>query len=482
MAFVDRITILVLLALCDQCFMNVEINVHKLKVAQHIGPKYVGVTIDSSAVRKQWGNIDFKSPKFLTLAKGLAPNFLRVGGTDCDFLIFNKTTTPMNGIIDKPKTHTNFTMTVAEWDQLNNFVSEVGWDLIFDLNVFLRKDGRWDPTNAIELLKYTIEKGYKPAAYELGNELDVFRDFNVTAREVAPDFAHLKQLLSSMPELAPYFILGTDAGTVENRSVTFMSEFFEAGGGASIDVATFHHYYMSSESATTEKFHSVTVLESLRPMLINVINLCKRFIPTKQVWLGETSSSYGGGAHEISDRYVASFLWLDKLGVSSVLGIQGVLRQTFYGGNYGLINSNLDPNPDYWLTILFKRLVASPVFTVPQPPNPDLRMYAHCTNTNSSMGYTTGSVTIYLLNLGNTTVPVDVPDMVNKTHHIYMFSPGDDSGLTSKSIKLNGVVLALTNDNELPPLKPVIGQGNIQVEAYNMGYIVFPGAMRPECV
>ncbi|XP_055955939.1 heparanase [Patella vulgata] len=250
-------------------------------------------------------------------------------------------------------------------------------------------------------------------------------------------------------------------------------------GGTDCD---FLIYYMSSASATVEKFHSVTVLESLRPMLINVINLCKRFIPTKQVWLGETSSSYGGGAHEISDRYVASFLWLDKLGLSSVLGIQGVLRQTFYGGNYGLINSNLDPNPDYWLTLLFKRLVASPVFTVPQPPNPDLRIYAHCTNTNSSMGYTKGSVTLYLLNLGNMTLPVDVPDMVNKTHHIYMFSPGDDSGLTSKSIKLNGVVLALANENELPPLEPVIGQDNIQVDAYNMGYIVFPGAMRPECV
>ncbi|KAK6174478.1 hypothetical protein SNE40_017748 [Patella caerulea] len=452
-----------------------------MKIAQHIGPKYVGVTIDSGAIKEHWGTIDFKSPKFLTLAKGLAPNFLRVGGTECDFLIFNETTTAMDGSTDKAP-RPNFTMTVAEWDQLNNFVSEVGWDLIFDLNVFLRKDGHWDPTNAIELLKYTIEKGYRLTGFELGNELDVFPDSPINSTEVAPDFAQLKQLLLSMPELAPFFILGTDVGSVGSTSITFMTEFFEAGGGASIDVATFHHYYMASDRATVEKFHNATVLESLRPHLINVTNLCKRFIPTKQVWLGETSSSYGGGAHEISDRYVASYLWLDKLGLSSVLGIQGVLRQTFYGGNYGLININLDPNPDYWLTVLFKRLVASPVFTVPQPPNPDLRIYAHCTNTNSSMGYTAGSVTLYLLNLGNTTVPIDVADMVNKTHHIYMFSPGDDSGLTSKSIKLNGVVLALANDNELPPLKPVIGQGNIQVEAYNMGYIVFPGAMRHECV
>ncbi|XP_055955925.1 heparanase-like, partial [Patella vulgata] len=131
---------------------------------------------------------------------------------------------------------------------------DVGWDLIFDFNVFLRKNGNWDPSNAIELLEYTVKQGYKPAGYELGNGL------------------------------------------------------------------------------------------------------------------GETSSCYDGGAVNISDRYAAGFMWLDKMGLSALHGLQTILRQSFYGVyvRYSLLDVNLNPNPDYWLTVLYKRLVGSPVFNVTQ--------------------------------------------------------------------------------------------------------------------
>ena len=59
--------------------------------------------------------------------------------------------------------------TALDWDLLNKFTSEVGWDLIFDLNVLLREGGRWNPSNAIELLKYTITRGYNVSVFELGN-------------------------------------------------------------------------------------------------------------------------------------------------------------------------------------------------------------------------------------------------------------------------------------------------------------------------
>ena len=57
----------------------------------------------------------------------------------------------------------------------------------------------------------------------------------------------------------------------------------------------------------------------------------------RPLWLGETSSAYGGGAHGLSDRYVATFLWLDKLGQAAVHGYQVVIRQSFYHGCYAMI-------------------------------------------------------------------------------------------------------------------------------------------------
>ena len=37
--------------------------------------------------------------------------------------------------------------------------------------------------------------------------------------------------------------------------------------------------------------------------------------------------------------------WMDSLGVAAKEGIGVFIRQTFYGGYYGLIDSNLMPNP-----------------------------------------------------------------------------------------------------------------------------------------
>jgi len=37
--------------------------------------------------------------------------------------------------------------------------------------------------------------------------------------------------------------------------------------------------------------------------------------------------------------------WLEKLGLSAYMGVGVVMRQTFYGGNYGLMNHNYRPNP-----------------------------------------------------------------------------------------------------------------------------------------
>lgn len=59
---------------------------------------------------------------------------------------------------------------------------------------------------------------------------------------------------------------------------------------------------------------------------------------SKPLWNGETSSAYGGGASNLSDRYVAGFLWIDKLGISAKMGIEVIIRQALVGGGYCLID------------------------------------------------------------------------------------------------------------------------------------------------
>lgn len=63
------------------------------------------------------------------------------------------------------------------------------------------------------------------------------------------------------------------------------------------------------------------------------------------ICLGETSSCYNQGAPGFTDRFIATFLWLDKLGLGAKLGLDVIVRQTIWGYNYPLLSESYLPNP-----------------------------------------------------------------------------------------------------------------------------------------
>lgn len=118
------------------------------------------------------------------------------------------------------------------------------------------------------------------------------------------------------------------------------------------------------------------------------------------VFIAETSSAYGGGAPGLSDRFVAGFLWLDKLGYSAKAGVQVVIRQSLFGGNYAMVGHDLKPNPDWWVAVLFKQFVSKTVLDLVAPDNfGNVRLYAHCAPKSVTSNTDTSAVTIYGMNL-----------------------------------------------------------------------------------
>lgn len=129
-----------------------------------VSKKFLSVAITVGLIREHWPHISFTSEKFLTLAKGLSPAFLRVGGTTEDFLIYDDSTG-----FNKFKNFTNFTITHKDFDKIHLLSSKANWDVLFGLNVLLRqKDGSWNASNPKQIMQYVADNGYH-FGWELGN-------------------------------------------------------------------------------------------------------------------------------------------------------------------------------------------------------------------------------------------------------------------------------------------------------------------------
>ncbi|NXT84798.1 HPSE Heparanase, partial [Zapornia atra] len=119
---------------------------------------------------------------------------------------------------------------------------------------------------------------------------------------------------------------------------------------------------------------------------------------------------------------------------------------------------------DYWLSLLYKKLVGTKVLHVSlEGANKrKLRVYLHCTNTLHPK-YREGDVTLFALNLYNVTQHLQLPNYLRSKHvDQYLLLPHGKENILSRSIELNGHVLRMVDDETLPELmeKP-LGPGSV---------------------
>jgi heparanase 1 len=274
-----------------------------------------------------------------------------------------------------------------------------------------------------------------------------------------------------------------------------------------------HHYYQGAPYTNMSDAVSVVVLDKLVAWFDQVDEGLR---PTgysqskRPLSLGETSSFWGGGAVGISDRFVAGFTWLDKLGLAALRGWGSVFRQTFIGGvvppfslNYALVRQNLTPNPDFFNSVLFKRLVGAEVLTTKQVQSssggvdPLLRSYAFCTRPVPSDSLPAqyvveGSVTIMWLSLHqDTSVTLQLEGGSGSGPRLeYTMSSASQTGnwqtdMASYVTRLNGVALELDPaTGHLPRMPPRVvanGASSLTLAPLTYGFVVLPHAQAPAC-
>ncbi len=76
-----------------------------------------------------------------------------------------------------------------------------------------------------------------------------------------------------------------------------------------MEALTWHHYYLNGHIATLDDFLNPIHLDELPQSFQKIDDYLAKNSMKKPMWLGETSSAYGGGAHGKFETNNTRILW-----------------------------------------------------------------------------------------------------------------------------------------------------------------------------
>jgi hypothetical protein len=433
--------------------------------------------------------IDLANPKLRKLAAALAPAYMRVSGTWANSTYFQDSDAPAP---TTPPIGFNGVLTRAQWRGVIDFSHAVDAKLVtsFAISPGVRDtNGVWTPIEAHKLLNYTHSIGGSIAAAEMFNEPTFasmggapkgydaaaygrdFRAFHEFVKKAAPEIEILGP--GSIGEATPF---GSMPGIQLLRSEDMLKE----QGAGLLDVFSYHFYGGLSQRCTRMGAGAmgITPEAALSEDWLMHTNrdeefyaaLRDRFAPGKPLWLTETGETACGGDPWASD-FIDTFRYLNQLGTLAKRGVQVVMHNTLNASDYALIDeSTLNPRPDYWAAVLWRRLMGTTVLNAGESHTPGLYLYAHCLRDKP------GGVAILAINANKDSAhDFELPAKSMR----YSLTSSD---LMSPTVQLNGVELGLTSDGALPAINSVAEPaGRISLAPASITFLAVPGAHNAAC-
>ncbi|MBN3282614.1 HPSE2 protein, partial [Polyodon spathula] len=432
-----------------------------------LNANFLSLQLDPSIIHDGW--LDFLSSKRLvTLARGLAPAYLRFGGKRTDFLYFHNL---KNLAKHRGGPGPDYYLKNYEDDIVRSDIAldkQKGCKLASHPDIMLELQREKAAQMQLVLLKEQFSNIYSNITITEPNSYRAMVGRTVNGSQLARDYLQLRKLLQSVRFYNNRASLyGPNIGRPRKPAILLLDRFMKTAGSA-VDAVTWQHYDIDGRVAKVADFMKTRLLDTLTEQISKVLKAVKTHAPGKKVWLGGVGPAWTGGTNNLSDTYAAGFLWLNTLGLSAMQGIDVVIRHSFFDYGYNhLVDQNFNPLPDYWLSLLFKHLVGPRVLAVhvaglQRKPRPGrvirdkLRIYAHCTSFQNH-NYVRGSITLYIINLHRSRKKIKlVGTLRGKAVHQYLLQPYGIEGLQAKSVQLNGEPLKMLDDETFPQLKPKI--------------------------
>ena len=477
-------------------------------------------------------NLDLNQPLFKTAFDALSPFIWRLGGSLQDDITYEEPGNPAvvcPPISDDPAAQWGFTggcLNQTRWAQIATFAKDHKAKLVFGLNGLKGRvhvkdkewTGKWDPSNAKALMAYTKEAGLPIHAWELGNELGGWNGIQaqLIAQEVGQDFVTLKGMVTELwgeggkeGGKAVPLVVGPDTGL----DIPWFTEFIEAAQG-SLDGVAIHMYALGAgvDPSLAEKIINPSHMATATKTAADLAQLTRELVQKKsgrlekmpQLWMGEDGGAYNSGQNGTTNRFTAGFWSLNELGTFAKNGFSVYCRQTLLGGNYGLLDKDsLQPNPDFFNYLLFKRLMGPEVLKV-ESSSKDVTVYAHCTRRRKGgkeggkeeedEGMEPGAVTVLVINfMAQYDAQIsslkleggEGKDLLAAAPRLdYTLTSGTPGKLNGTFPLLNGSPLQVSSKGVYPAMPPLVvkeGEGLV-LPKRSYGFYVFPKAGVQACI
>ena len=514
---------------------KIDVSIYTSTPIAVTSANFLGINIDAASLYQET-RLDLNDPMLRKLACKLSKqqhgsnNFnntnnggnsgrmtLRIGGSAADDL---------STFIDNA-THGHIYLTESYWDELIDFANECDFNVAWDLNMRIGRhtnaNNSWDPQDALRLLDHMKLKKQNVWAFQLGNEPGHYETRNggtPTALQHAKDFITFSKILdkyypiistkigeggnveeeNNRPRMqGPDVCLGDETNTSPCANMTYFETILKSIGPNILSDVTAHTYGLrgpkpgappSFSQCHIDDFLNVTTFQS---NVVDAVAAWRKGIqnisPNLKLVISETATAADGGCEGLSNRFIAGFYFLQILGELGDIGVWQVYRQNIigfgginFGSHYTLLNppgwyntkvsGEITPNPDYFTSVLYRKLVGSTRLKVVSDNNK--LIHAACA--------VDGGVVVTFINptMNSLSLNLNLNDIdMNNICHQYQKDGNNNEdkvelyiltadNLTSSNMKLNGVTLDIDSSLEF-----LYGDSkDIDIPSFSYGFIV----------
>lgn len=428
--------------------------------------------------------IDLTNPHLRKLAAALGPAYVRVSGTWGNSVYFANSKNPP----DKAPAGFSGVLTRKEWENVIDFVRAVNGQLVtsFATSVGTRNArGGWTPKEASDWVAYTKSIGGRIAAAEFMNEPTYAamggapKGYNADdyARDLAAFGPWLKQNSPGAIFLGPGSV-GEGPFAIDMGGMLHSETLLKATGPV-FDVFSYHLYTAASERCvsigTTVQTMAAAALSQewlSRPDKVNgyYANLRNHFEPGKPLWITETADAACGG-NPWASTFLDTFRYLIEHAGLARQGVKVIMHNTLASSDYGLLDQDtFEPRPNYWASLLWRKLMGTIVLDPQMSLAPNTYAYAQCLEGRK------GGVTLLVLNTDRRRgIELNLPTASER----YTLTAKQ---LEDATVQLNGKALRLTDSGDLPQLKgEPVNAGRLSFAPVSITYLSIANAGNANC-